>query len=274
MHLSIIVTNYKTPELLKLCLKSIRETLKDIEHEVLIMDAQTDEDTEYVAKGLFAEYKFFPFTKNVGFRSLVNEGLKRAYGRYVLILNSDIVLTNGVIKHLINYLEQNDDVGIVGPKLLNLDGSVQDSCLRFFGPLTILARRTFFGKTAWGKNLIARFLMKDFDHLEAREVDWMLGSSLLVRKDAINKVGLLDERFFMYFEDVDWCRRFHMAGWKIVYLPDAIMYHYHLRASKKRGGILDLFINRYTWIHIISAVKYYLKYGFIITNNQKTNSKQ
>ncbi len=260
MQLSVIITNYKTPELLKLCLKSIKETLKDIEYEVLVMDAKTDEDTEYVVNGLFPEFQLFPYAKNVGFRALVNEGLKKANGKHVLILNSDIILTDGAVRNLIDYLEQNKDVGIVGPQLLNLDDSIQDSCLRFFGPMTVLARRTFFGKTALGKNLIARFLMKDFDHSQIKEVDWMLGSSLLVKKEAIEKVGLMDNRFFMYFEDVDWCRRFHLAGYKIVYLPQAQMYHYHLRVSKKTGGIWDLFVNKYTWIHIISAVKYYWKY--------------
>lgn len=261
MDLSIIVTNYKTPELLKLCLKSIKETIKDIDYEVLIMDAQTDEDTEYVARGLFGEYKFFPFVKNVGFRALVNEGLEKISGRYILILNSDIILTDGAIKKMIDYLGQNESVGIAGPQLLNLDNSIQDSCLRFFGPLTVLARRTIFGRTAFGKKMLARFLMKDFDHCQPKEVDWLLGSALLVLKSAVDRVGPMDDRFFMYFEDVDWCRRFHLAGYKIVYLPEAKMYHYHLRVSKKIGGMLDLFVNKYTWIHIASAIKYYWKYS-------------
>ena len=237
------------------------------------MDAKTDEETEYVVKGLFPEFRFFSFVKNVGFRALVNEGLKKTAGRYILILNSDIVLTEGAAAKLINYLEQNKDAGVVGPQLLNLDGSIQDSCLRFFGPLTVLARRTLFGKTYFGQKLVARFLMKDFDHNQTREVDWILGSALLVRRTAVDQVGPMDDRFFMYFEDVDWCRRFHLAGHKIVYLPGAKMYHYHLRVSKKSGGVWDLFVNKYTWIHIISAVKYYWKYRsrnfqFLISNFQ------
>ena len=227
------------------------------------MDSQSDEDTEFVAKEFFPEFNFVPFEKNVGFRALVNAGLARAGGDYVLILNSDIILTKEAIKKLIDYFNLHPDVAVAGPQLLNLDGSVQNSCFRFFGPLTILARRTFFGKISFGKKLLSKFQMEDFNHQETREVDWVMGSAMLVRKSAIEKVGLMDERFFMYFEDVDWCRRFWRAGFKIVYFPEAKIYHYHLRVSKKFGGALDLFTNKYIWIHIVSAMKYYWKYKFI-----------
>lgn len=102
--------------------------------------------------------------------------------------------------------------------------------------------------------------MRDYNHQERRDVDWVLGSAFLVRASASKIVGSMDSRFFMYFEDVDWCRRFWQAGFRIVYLPEAKIYHYHLRVSKKTGGLRDLFSNKYTWIHIVSAVKYYWKY--------------
>jgi len=268
MGLSIIVTNYKTPELLKLCLRSIKQCLSDIAYEVFVMDAASTEDTEFVVKGLYPEFAFVPFEKNIGFRALVNEGLKMARGKYILILNSDIILKENAVQVLIEHLDSHQDVAVVGPQLLNLDNSVQESCLRFFGPLTILARRTIFGKTVWGRKLVAKFLMRDYNHQQAREVDWLLGSSLLVRSSALEKVGPMDERFFMYFEDVDWCRRFWQAGFKIVYLPQAKIYHYHLRVSKKTGGVGDLFVNKYTWIHIVSAIKYFLKYkGNLMPNS-------
>jgi len=260
MQLSVIVTNYKNPELLKLCLKSIEDTLADIDKEVFVMDAESDEDTEFVAREKFPDFEYVPFEENIGFRALVNEGLKLVQSKYILVLNSDIILTAGSVQKMIGYLDGHGEVAMVGPQLLNIDGSIQDSCLRFFGPLTILARRTFFGKTLWGKKLLARFLMHDYDHKIPREVDWMLGSSLLIRRTAAEKIGPMDPRFFMYFEDVDWCRRFWEAGYQIIYLPEAKMFHHHLRLSRKTGGVLDLFLNKYTWIHIASAVKYYLKY--------------
>ncbi|MBI4708859.1 MAG: glycosyltransferase family 2 protein [Candidatus Portnoybacteria bacterium] len=261
MNLSVLVTNYKTPEMLKLCLKSLKEALFNFEsYEVFVLDAESGQDTQFVVKEHFPEFKLTPFKKNIGFRALVNEGLKISEGGYVLILNSDIIFTKGSIEKMIGYMQANQSIGILGPQLLNFDGSVQESCFRFFGPLTALARRTFFGKTSWGKKLMDKFLMKDFNHQEIRDVDWIMGSAILVRRDAIGEVGPMDERFFMYFEDVDWCRRFWEKGFRVVYYPEARIYHYHLRVSKKYGGMLDIFLNRYLWIHIVSAVKYYLKY--------------
>jgi len=262
MQLSIIVTNYKTPELLKLCLESLKDAMAGIDKEVFVLDAQSDEDTEFIVKEFFPEFQLVPFEKNVGFRALVNKGLSLADGKYILILNSDIILTEGAVEKMIIYLENNLSVGMLGPQLLNMDDTIQDSCFRFFGPLTILARRTIFGGTAWGNQLLDKFSMRDFNHQETQEVDWIMGSAMLVRSSAIKKIGPMDKRFFMYFEDVDWCRRFWQAGFKVIYFPEAKIYHYHLRVSKKLGGILDIFVNKYIWIHIFSAVKYFFKYGF------------
>ncbi|OGZ34494.1 MAG: hypothetical protein A2174_02660 [Candidatus Portnoybacteria bacterium RBG_13_41_18] len=261
MQLSIIVTNYKTPELLKLCLESIKKTVINIDYKVFVMDAAGDEDTEFAAKENFKDFNYVPFEKNVGFRALVNEGLALVKGKYILILNSDIILTEDIIGKMIKYFESDSSIGLLAPQLLNLDGTIQESCFRFFGPMTVLARRSFFGKTAFGEKILDRFLMKDFDHQKTREVDWVMASAIMVKESAVEKVGLMDKRFFMYFEDVDWCRRFWQNGLKVVYFPEVKLFHYHLRVSKKHGGILDLFTNKYIWIHISSAIKYYWKYA-------------
>jgi len=149
---------------------------------------------------------------------------------------------------------------LIGPQLLNFNGSVQESCFCFYRPLTILYRRTWLGKTKKGKADLDRFLMKDFDRQTTRPVDWLLGAALMVRASALKQIGPMDERFFLYFEDVDWCRRFQADGWGVVYFPEAKMHHYHGRTSKKSGGIRDIFFNKYTWIHLASAVKYFWKY--------------
>jgi hypothetical protein len=126
--------------------------------------------------------------------------------------------------------------------------------------LTVIYRRTFLGKTGPGKKELARFSMKDRVGQGAGAVDWVLGAAMLVRRAAVKEVGLMDERFFMYFEDTDWCRRFWEKGWSVIYLPEATMHHYHGRLSRKTGGLADLFFNKYTWIHISSAVKYFWKW--------------
>jgi GT2 family glycosyltransferase len=105
------------------------------------------------------------------------------------------------------------------------------------------------------------FTMKNFDHQAVTEVDWIMGSSLLASRRAIDKVGLMDERFKLYFEDTDWCRRFWENDYKVIYLPEAQMYHYHGRGSKNKSVLTSLFSNRLTWLHIASAVKYFWKYA-------------
>jgi len=260
MKLSVIITNYKTPELLKLCLKSVKSAAADLEYEIIILDSEVDDEENGPIKEEFNETKYLPFKKNVGYAKLVNEGLKEARGEYLLILNADMVLEKDAVEKMIGYLEKETSAGILGPKLLNFNGSTQDSCFRFYKFSTVFSRRTIWGETSWGGRELERFLMRDFNHREIREVDWLLGAALMVRQKAFQEVGPMDERFFLYFEDVDWCRRFKEKDWKVIYFPEARMNHYHGRQSRKSGGLRDLFFNKYVWIHIWSALKYFWKY--------------
>ena len=260
MKLSVIITNHKTPELLDLCLESVKKAAVGLDYEVFISDSEVGlEKDGWTGKGT-DKIKYFPFEKNVGYAKLVNKGLAEAKGEFVLILNADIILEEDSLKKMISFFENEPRAGILGPKLLNFNGSTQASRFRFYKPSTILFRRTFWKKTSWGKKELARFLMEDQDIEKIHEADWLLGAALMVRRRALEEVGLMDERFFLYFEDVDWCRRFKEKNWQVVYFPEAVMHHYHGRKSKKSGGSADLFFNRYVWIHIFSAFKYFLKY--------------
>ena len=269
MKLSIIVNHYRTPEILRICLRSIKENLKnaDFSWEMIVTDGATIEKTAEMMKEQFPETIFISFEKNVGFGKLVNAAIEKAKGEYLFIINADILAEEeGVMKKILDYVEKNNDVGMVGPKLLNVNDTVQQSCFRFYTPSTVLCRRTFLGKISLGKKVLNNFLMKDiFTKQEITSpipVDWLMGSAFMIRKSAIEKVGGLDERFFMYFEDVDWARRFWENGYKVIYFPAAKMYHYHFQSSKKKGGLLDLFYNKYTRIHLTSAWKYFKKYRF------------
>ena len=260
MLLSIIITNYKAPNLLKICLQSIKEAAVNLAPEIIVVDSEAEAETEEMIEQEFSEVKYYPFNKNVGYARVVNQGLKKANGKYLLILNADIVLEKDCLEKIINYLKMRPAVGMLGPQLLNFDGSVQESCFHFYRPMTLVYRRTFLGKTKKGRAEIHRFLMNDFDKKNIKEVDWLLGAALMISRPALEKVGPMDERFFLYFEDVDWCRRFWENDYKVVYFPEARMHHYHGRGSKKTGGIIDLFFNKYLWIHIASAGKYFWKW--------------
>ena len=268
MKLSIIVNHYRTPEILKICLRSIKENLKnvDFEWEFIVTDSATIEKTTDMMEDYFRDVIFIQSKENIGFGRSINVAAGKARGEYLFIVNADIIIEEKeAIEKLLDYIEKNKDVGMVGPKLLNVNNTIQQSCFRFYTPLTVVCRRTFIGKASLGKKILDKFLMKDiFENKNLTEpipVDWLMGSAIMVRKSDLGKVGLFDERFFMYFEDVDWARRFWENGLRVIYFPQAKMYHYHFQSSKKRS-LFDALLSKYAQIHIKSALKYFSKYGF------------
>ena len=258
---SIIIINYKNPPLLRLCLSSLKSVLSaNFKHEILVVDIASTPETRNVAKE-FPEVKIAAFKENIGYTKGVNEGIKTSSGDYILILNPDIVPMARSIEGLTSYLATNTNVGLVGSRLLNFDGSVQSSCFLYYTPLTILCRRTPLGRTPFGKKVLARFMMTDKNLKEPIEVDWLMGSAIMVSRKAADKIGLLDERFFLYMSDVDWARRFWENDFKVVYYPYSEMYHYHKRGSKGRFGPFDVFMNKQSRLHLIDAARYFRKYG-------------
>ncbi|HWQ59981.1 MAG TPA: glycosyltransferase family 2 protein [Candidatus Fimivivens sp.] len=257
--LSIAICSYRNPELLRLCIESVYRHVRGFDFEVLVTDSDTEESTRLVIRD-FPQIVFQPNTRNVGFPVLVNQSLERSTGEYVFLINHDIILTEGSADALLRFMVSHPDVGMVGPRQVNFNGSEQTSCFRFYRPWTIAYRRTLLGRLPIGKKHLDWFLMNDYDRDTSRSVDWIMGSAMLVRREAMHAVGLMDTRFFLYMEDVDWCRRFWDAGWKVVHQPNVTVYHYHGKGSAKGGFLRSLFLNRLTWYHISSAAKYFLKY--------------
>ena len=262
MELSIIVTSYKIPHLLALCLEAIKSTV-EIEHEIIVADSATEEITKDLLAEKFPEVKFIANEKNLGFLKLVNQGLDLAQGKYFLIINGDILLQKNSVEKMLNFLKENPGVGIVGPKLINFDKSIQPSCFRFYRPVTTFYRRAGFLKNLpFVKKELDRFLMRDkLDKNEKYwEADWIMGSAMLTSREAVEKVGRMDEQFFMYMEDVDWCFRFWQNNLKVVYYPQAEVFHYHGKQSARGSFLKDLIFNKYTHIHIASGIRFFLKH--------------
>lgn len=260
MELSIIITSYKNPELLKVCINSIKKNLTPNDYEIIEIDCASEEETQLMMREDFSDIKFFPFQENAGYQALVKKGYDMSKGKYILILNGDVVVKKGSIEKLLEYIKNNDTAGLVGPQLLGFNDELQYSCFRFYTLMTIIYRRTFLGRLKFAQKKLDQFLMKDFDHKSEKEVDWLMGSALMTTRSAIEKVGLMDPRFKMYFEDVDWCRRFWEAGYKVMYYPHSQMYHYHGKGSAGKSIIKTLIFNRLVWLHIGSAIKYFIKY--------------
>jgi GT2 family glycosyltransferase len=260
MELSIVVTNYGNPELLRLCLDSIKKCVTDIAYELIVADSETREDTEIMMREEYGDVVFFSDKKNIGFLACAEKGIKKSTGKYILILNGDIIVTPDSVQKMLNFLKNDQLVGMIGPKLLNFNGTLQPSCFRFYKPITIIYRRTFLGRFKFAKKHIDWFLMKDYNHTEPKEVDWLMGSALMISRESIKKVGLMDPRYFMYMEDVDWCRRFWEGGYKVIFYPFASMHHYHGKGSSRGGLIKTLLFSKLAWIHIYSGIKYFKKF--------------
>ncbi len=254
MDLSIIIINYKTPEILNLCTESIKSTITKINYEIVVVDVESDYKTEYFFHDRFPDVTFVALKKNVGYSKSVNAGINKINpdGKYLLALNADIIVKPEAIDKMFSHMEQNPKIGVLGPQLLNFNSTFQNSYFRFYTPRTILYRRTVLGDFSFAKKTLDSFLMKESDHNLIQSVDWLMGSALFIRRSALAKVGPMDERFFMYFEDVDWCRRFWDNDFRVVYYPEAKMMHYH---GKQSAGS-----RKYAVIHIISAIKYFWKY--------------
>lgn len=259
MDLSIVILNYKSNNMVKECLAGIKSIGVDLKYEIIVVDNASGDGVEKILQKNFPEVKFIASPENVGFAAGNNIGIRAAIGRYILIMNPDIAVFSGSLEALVRYMDENSRVGIAGPKLLNPDRSVQFSVYRFPKRVTPVYRRTPLGSTAGGQRELQRYLMKDWDHEEAREVDWLLGACLIVRREAMREVGLFDERYFLYFEDTDWCRRFWEVGWKVAYVPSSTMVHFHRRESAESPLFASLF-KKTTQAHILSSIKYFLKY--------------
>lgn len=257
MDLSIVIVNYKSKEKIKKCLKSILlADLSGLNWELIVVENDSGDDLSDLLTD-FKNSKLIKSDKNLGMGGGNNLGIKIAQGEFILILNPDTELKPEAIKTLFRYIKENKDVYIIGPKLLNPDLSLQYSCSYFPRPWTPIFRRTFIGK--FFQKHLDWFLMKDFDHKSTREVDWLMGSCLLIRSDDFDG---FDERFFMYFEDIDVCRRAWHYGKKVVYHPEAEVIHHHARESAKKPWYLGVIKSKLTREHIKSWFRYFLKWGF------------
>jgi len=267
--LSIIIVNYKTPELLRDCVASLKETIKKTGYEIIAVDVASDGSTaEALASLAENDINLIELKENTGYSKAVNAGLRAARGEYYLILNADMEALADSVDTMIEFMQdeaRQKNIGLIGPRLSGLDEKIQQSAFRFYTPLTIVLRRTFLGKLPWWRGRVDHFLMKDKNINsigESQPVDWLMGTALLTTKEVVKKVGLMDERFFMYFEDVDWARRFWENGYKVFYYPKAVMRHRHGKASRK-SGLAGIFSNKMTRAHIKSGFLYLLKYKFL-----------
>lgn len=266
-RVDVVITHYRSPEDLRTNLRSLRDLRSDRVGAVVVADSAASGEAREVVDAEYPEALYLPFAENVGYAALVNAGILSTHAPYLLVLNADTSLTPGAVERLVDALEADHDIGIVGPQVLNFDGTLQQTAFSFYRPLTFIARRTGFGGTPLGRRELRRFTNAPEVRTAIREgasleVDWVMGCAFVVRRSALASVGILDTRFFMYFEDVDLCLRMWRAGWSVRYEPTATARHTWGRAS--RGGLLALVRNPMTRRHVSSALKFFNKHGLVL----------
>src|SRR5688572_1580757 len=232
MDLSLIVVYYRAPEAMRACLASLPAACAGLEAEILVVDNASGDGMAGEMRGDHPAVGVFENRENVGFARGVNRGIAEARGRCVALLNPDTRVEPGAFAALVGYLDAHPEAGAVGPRIVDPDGTLQLSCRRFpthwtgfFNRYSLLTR--LFPGNPWSRS----YLMLDFDHASTRAVDWISGACLVTRRDVIDRVGPMDEAFFLFNEDVDWCRRMHAAGYQVVYLPSVTCMH-EVGASK------------------------------------------
>jgi GT2 family glycosyltransferase len=257
MDLSIAIVTHNSISPVEKCLRSLEEHPPSGEFEVIVVDNASSDGTPEMIRESFPRARVIANEDNRGYSKGVNQAFRESSGRYFLVLNPDIVVGEGAIDSLESFMDSHPGAGIAGSKLVFPDGTVQPSCRSFYTIRALLLRRTFLGKIFPRAKALRDHLMTDYDHAEAREVDWIIGACMIVRREAADEVGPMDERFFLYFEDTDWCYRMKQRGWQVWYVPDSTMVHLYERSSAKSV------LSRPFLLHMLSLMRYYEKWNAV-----------
>lgn len=232
LDLSIVIVSWNVRGFLADCLRSIWQNRGPLELEVIVVDSASSDGSPDMIQQHFPWVRLVACTDNVGFPRGNNLGMEIASGRYMLLLNPDTVILDDALSKMASYLDEHRDVGVVGGQLIYPDGSVQSSRRRFPTLATGLFESTWLQPYA-PHGLLQRYYMEDVADDLIGEVDWLVGACLMVRREAVVAAGFMDEAYFMYSEELDWCRRIKAAGWRIVYLPTARIVHHVGKSSEQ-----------------------------------------
>jgi GT2 family glycosyltransferase len=215
--------------------------------ELIVVDSQADQSFGSSLKKKFPDIHYIPFQANEGYAKIVNTGIRSAHGTYLLILNADIHIEPKEIGKILSFVQAHPSIAAVG---------VTDA-FRFPTLPSILARRTFIKRTPWGKRALANYEMKAYTRKEPKTVDWVRGDCWLIPRRALSTVGLLDERFFMYFEDTDWCRQANHKNLEVYFLS-GIKTTQHQQGSSRQQGIKGL---QYRFLHSLFLLHFLLHFS-------------
>ena len=255
MELSIIIVNWNTRVLLNKCLNSIYNYSNNLNPEIIVIDNASKDGSIEMLKKDFLGVKIIINTINRGFAAAVNQGLRIAQGEVILLLNPDTEILKDTFINSLRFIENNQTVGVIGCKILNQDGTIQPSCRRFPNLLSQIIILLKLHNFLPNLKAIREYYMLDWAHNETKEVDQVMGAFFMIRKDVIQKIGEFDEHFFLWFEEVDYCKRVKDACLKVIFYPKAEIIHQKGKSFEKLPAIKEqMILNK-------SMLYYFRKHG-------------
>ena len=262
--ISIIIVNWKVRLLLKKCLDSILKYKDDLDIEIFVIDNDSKDGSPKMITTNYPEVNMIALKSNYGFAKANNLGLKRAKGKYLLLLNPDTEITKDFFKKVIKYLDKHTDIGILGPQILNPDKSKQDSVRRFptfFSQILVLLKL----KNILSNNkFLTHYLHKSFDYNKIQKVDQVMGAAFFIRRSVLDKIGLLDENFFIWFEEVDYCKRANKFGFVVKYFSEANIIHKGGASFNKQSVIKNQMIFNKSLLRYFKKHKFIIEYLFLL----------
>jgi GT2 family glycosyltransferase len=263
MDLSVIIVNYNTCELLKQTVQSVIENTSIIKYEIIVVDNASNDNSFEMIKRDFSNVKLFRNDANLGFSKANNIGISHSQGRYVLLLNSDTIVLKDCLEKCVHYMDNHLEAGALGCKVALKDGGLDHACKRGFPtPQASLYYLLKLNKLFPNSKRFAAYDLSYLSDDEINEVDSLTGAFMMVRREAIDRVGLLDEQFFMYGEDLDWCLRIKEDAWNVIYYPEVQIVHYKGASSKKKR--IKTIYEFHRAMYLFYKKHYYRKYNLLI----------
>ena len=264
IDVSVIIVNWNTRDILRDCLRSLQGQMGGPISEVVVVDNNSSDGSVAMVRHEFPQVILIENAQNRGFAAANNQGMEVARGRYVLLLNSDTVVLDRAVEKSVNFADAHPDAAVVGCRVLNADRSLQPTCFMYPSALNMLLAATYLYKLWPRSRFFGRERMTWWGRDDIRDVDVVTGCFMLVRREAIRQIGVMDEAFFMYGEETDWCYRFKRAGWSIMFAPCAEIIHLggasaRANASKMRlqlSGSILYFMKKHRayWEYLLGCV--------------------
>ncbi|RJP29448.1 MAG: glycosyltransferase family 2 protein [Candidatus Omnitrophota bacterium] len=233
IKLSIIIPNWNSEEYILDCLKSIHNNCQVQPFETIIVDNASSDNSVKLITGLYPEIRLIQNNDNLGFTKAVNMGIDNARGEIILLLNNDTVVINKAIDKMYGFLRENEQIAAVSCQFLNPDKTIQRSCMNFPGPGAIFFHGTILNELFKNNPFVKKYFMHGWDHNTTCRIDQPPAACLMTRKEVFKKIGLFDENFYLYFSDVDWCKRLKENGLAVYFLSDCQIIHLCGASTKK-----------------------------------------